>query len=40
MTCQRCKKPMREERRSHHKRRKWVCKGCGHVVYQTPRKRG
>lgn len=39
MTCSRCRKAMREERRSHHKKRKWVCKHCGHVTYQVPRKK-
>jgi transposase len=38
--CSSCKKAMTEERRSHHKRRKWICRHCGNVTYQTPRKKG
>ncbi len=39
MTCSRCKQPMREEKRSHHKMRKWVCRACGFIRFQTPRKK-
>jgi len=34
MICKRCGKAMVEEKRSFHKRRKWVCKKCGRVVMQ------
>ena len=37
MICKRCGKPMEEEKRSFHKKRKWVCKNCGNVVMQKPR---
>jgi hypothetical protein len=29
---------MKEEKRSFHKRRKWVCKRCGMVKFQNPRR--
>jgi hypothetical protein len=34
MICPRCRKPMREEKRSFHKKRKWICRYCGKVVMQ------
>lgn len=41
MKCKRCKSPMREERRSFHKQRKWVCPKCGRAKMQrTGRPRG
>jgi len=38
MICPRCKRPMREERRAYHKKRKWVCPQCGKVRMQVPKK--
>ena len=41
MICPNCKTPMREQRRSYHKQRKWVCPRCGMVRMQRPdRRRG
>lgn len=34
MTCPRCKVRMKEEKRSFHKQRKWVCPHCGRVRFQ------
>ena len=34
MMCRRCGTPMREEKRSYHKKRKWVCPACGAVRMQ------
>jgi len=28
---------MVEQKRSFHKKRKWVCKNCGNVVMQKPK---
>ncbi|HLG94280.1 MAG TPA: hypothetical protein VI546_05540, partial [candidate division Zixibacteria bacterium] len=38
MTCPRCGKPMREEKRSFHKNRKWKCPHCGKTRFQKIRK--
>ncbi len=35
MICGRCRAPMREEKRSHHKKRKWVCPKCRAVRMQV-----
>jgi transposase-like protein len=35
MLCPRCKVGMREERRSFHKKRKWICPRCGRTRMQT-----
>lgn len=35
MNCKRCKVKMREERRSFHKNRKWICPKCGRARMQT-----
>jgi transposase len=41
MICSRCKTPMKEEKRSFHKKRKWVCPRCGKVrMQQQKRRRG
>lgn len=37
MICSRCKAPMKEEKRSFHKRRKWICPKCGKVRFQQPK---
>lgn len=37
MICNRCKKPMSEQRRSFHKQRKWVCPRCGKTRMQKPK---
>ena len=37
MICKKCGKAMVEEKRSFHKKRKWVCKNCGNVVMQKPK---
>jgi transposase-like protein len=34
MHCKRCKVKMREERRSFHKKRKWICPKCGRARMQ------
>ena len=34
MICPRCKTAMKEEKRSFHKQRKWVCPKCGRVRFQ------
>ena len=40
MICPSCKTPMKEEKRSFHKQRKWICPQCGKVrMQQKPRKR-
>ena len=39
MICPRCKTKMREQKRSFHKKRKWVCKKCGLVKMQEIKKR-
>ncbi len=38
MFCPRCKTPMKEKKRTFHKKRKWVCPNCGKVVMQTLKK--
>lgn len=35
MHCKRCKVKMREDKRSHHKRRKWICPKCGRARMQS-----
>lgn len=37
MTCPRCRTPMVEEKRSFHKKRKWLCPTCGKVRMQQQR---
>ena len=37
MNCNRCGSPMRETKRSHHKKRKWVCPKCGRARMQMPK---
>jgi len=37
MICPRCKNAMREQKRSFHKQRKWVCPHCGRVRMQSTR---
>ncbi len=39
MICKRCGAAMREERRSYHKKRKWVCPKCGAVRMQQMKKK-
>jgi len=39
MICSKCKTAMKEERRSFHKRRKWVCPKCGAVKFQEIKKK-
>jgi transposase-like protein len=34
MICPHCKKAMKEEKRSFHKKRKWICPFCGTVRMQ------
>jgi transposase len=34
MTCPRCGAAMKEEKRSFHKQRKWVCPRCGKIRFQ------
>lgn len=34
MTCPRCRTKMIEQKRSYHKRRKWICPKCGKVRFQ------
>jgi len=38
MTCPRCGKAMREEKRSFHKNRKWKCPSCGKIRFQKIKK--
>ena len=40
MICSRCKVKMREEKRSFHKRRKWICPKCGRAKMQTAKPKG
>ena len=35
MFCSRCKIKMKEQKRSFHKKRKWVCPRCGRAKMQT-----
>jgi len=39
MHCPRCKVKMREEKRSFHKKRKWVCPRCGRAKMQAAKKK-
>jgi len=39
MICPRCKTKMTEQKRSFHKKRKWICKKCGLVKMQEVRAR-
>lgn len=34
MICPKCKIKMKEQKRSFHKRRKWICPKCGKVRFQ------
>jgi len=34
MNCRRCHSPMREQKRSFHKQRKWICPKCGRARMQ------
>jgi len=34
MYCRRCKVKMREQKRSFHKKRKWICPACGRAKMQ------
>lgn len=34
MICPKCRRAMREEKRSFHKKRKWKCPHCGKVRMQ------
>ena len=36
MYCDRCKVKMKEEKRSFHKQRKWICTKCSRVRMQQP----
>jgi len=40
LTCPRCRATMREEKRTFHKQRKWVCLRCEKVRMQQSRKTG
>lgn len=40
MHCRKCKVKMREERRSFHKQRKWICPVCGRARMQAAREKG
>jgi hypothetical protein len=35
MFCKYCRVKMREERRSFHKKRKWICPECGRARMQN-----
>lgn len=37
MFCRRCKVKMKEQRRSFHKKRKWICPLCKRARMQTPK---
>lgn len=39
MTCKKSRVPMRELRRSYHKKRKWVCPVCGRARMQQARRK-
>ena len=39
MRCPRCRRAMREDKRTHHKKRKWICPRCGRVRFQTKSRR-
>ena len=34
MTCPKCKRTMKEYKRTFHKQRKWRCPECGRVRFQ------
>lgn len=38
MICKHCKVKMREEKRSFHKKRKWICPQCGRARMQETKK--
>ena len=38
MMCKKCHVKMREQRRSFHKQRKWVCPRCGRARMQQVKK--
>lgn len=40
MRCPRCKTPMKEQKRTFHKQRKWVCPKCACVRFQQIKKPG
>lgn len=35
MICPKCRSAMVEDKRTHHKQRKWKCKRCGKVRMQA-----
>jgi RNase P subunit RPR2 len=39
MICKRCRTPMREQKRTYHKKRKWICPACGAVRMQQAKAR-
>jgi len=39
MICPRCKCAMKEQKRSFHKKRKWICPKCGRVRFQIVKKK-
>jgi len=39
MYCKRCHIKMKEEKRSFHKQRKWVCPKCGSVRFERPNRK-
>ena len=38
MTCKKCHIQMKEEKRTFHKQRKWICPRCGAVRFQLAKK--
>jgi Zn finger protein HypA/HybF involved in hydrogenase expression len=40
MYCKRCRVKMREEKRSFHKKRKWICPKCGRARMQMVASKG
>jgi len=38
MNCKRCRIKMKEEKRTFHKQRKWICPKCGGVRFQAAKK--
>lgn len=39
MYCRKCKVKMKEEKRSFHKQRKWICPKCGAVKMEPVKPR-
>ena len=39
LRCPKCRIAMKEEKRSFHKQRKWICPKCGKVRFQRTRER-